>query len=921
MLDRRPSHVNSICQALLAAAIVPVLFAAAWAGENLVPDSPPVKAITSFEEAKTVEGGKLVADHATDGRQALLIEQGYASLDGPQDWSAYDFLKADVYTDAKSPLQLYIEVRDRQTTDYWTRVNYTTVVPPGASQLIVPTALYVGEKSRPGRSLDRARITRLVFSVGDKPPAGLYIDNLRLERDTEPARVQFEGLWAFDVGPAGSPLMEGFTALDFSKTYTPGRGYGWKSARLWRGFDVLQPDPLYQDFLCIEQGGLAIDVPNGSYHVTVNMDSPSGFWGEVQRYRQRAMIVEGQRFNDAMDLDSFKQRYYRNCDRDDLPGENTFDEYQIPYFQEKALVVEVSDGQLNIEFEGSDWACCVSSIIVYPDAKADEGRKFLDFVRERRRFHFDNAFKRVLPAPTGEAIEPTDDESKRGFVVFQRDPMNDVNVSDRPLPDERVTELRATAFAGEYEPVTVSLAPLKNLGRVLIEVDDLKGPGSAKIAAEAIDVSYVQHRLSRVTAEGSVYTIAPRWIVPHATAVMPLGLTRTFWLTIRTPTDAPPGDYRGKVTIETGGDRLSLPLRLTVHKGTLDPVYIPAGPFSHTIDLPWYEEESAAHNREMASRSLGKLRDYGFTTASGLPVVRYLGFKNGAPQLDFSIGDAQMKLFRQYGFEMPVVTYCPLPGLNLYYRDEAAMQAAGFTEYSRFIKAVFTAIQDHADQARWLPVYWNIGDEPLGDDLTRSAENAEAYRRAFPKGPPRFTIPSSFAGTNAADPHFRLARATHVVAWNLHDAASVDLLHKAGGDWAFYNGGDRWTYGVYMYKAAKQYAMKYRLSWHWNAVAGDPYYPLDCREDDYAWCNSGPNGELLPSVQFERLREGLDDYRRLITLARLADERRNTPAGKRALQFITDLLGTFELGDRAPRTAEMYSDLRARLDQAIDSLR
>ena len=44
----------------------------------------------------------------------------------------------------------------------------------------------------------------------------------------------------------------------------------------------------------------------------------------------------------------------------------------------------------------------------------------------------------------------------------------------------------------------------------------------------------------------------------------------------------------------------------------------------------------------------------------------------------------------------------------------------------------------------------------------------------------------------------------------------------AGGDWAFYNGGDRWTYGVYMYKAAKQYGMKFRLSWHWNAVGGRP---------------------------------------------------------------------------------------------------
>ncbi len=227
-------------------------------------------------------------------------------------------------------------------------------------------------------------------------------------------------------------------------------------------------------------------------------------------------------------------------------------------------------------------------------------------------------------------------------------------------------------------------------------------------------------------------------------------------------------------------------------------------------------------------------------------MVTFNGFKDGVPQIDFTQADAQMKMFREAGFRMPVVTYCAFNGLERYFKDEEAMQAAGFTDYSSFIKALFGAIQQHADEANWLPVYWNIGDEPVGDDLTRSAENAEAYRKAFPKGPPYFTAASSFKGADRKDPHFRLSKALHVANWNEHDEAAVKLLHEAGGDWAFYNGGNRWTFGVYMYKAAKQFGMKFRLAWHWNAVAGDPYYALDCREDDYAWCNSSPDGELIP---------------------------------------------------------------------------
>ena len=33
---------------------------------------------------------------------------------------------------------LRVEVRDEGTRDYWTRVNYSTVVPPGKSTLIIP---------------------------------------------------------------------------------------------------------------------------------------------------------------------------------------------------------------------------------------------------------------------------------------------------------------------------------------------------------------------------------------------------------------------------------------------------------------------------------------------------------------------------------------------------------------------------------------------------------------------------------------------------------------------------------------------------------------------------------------------------------------------------------------------------------------
>jgi hypothetical protein len=898
------------------------------AAVKTVARGPAVKLITSFEEKSPFSGGEVVAEHATDGQKALRIDKSYVSMTQPQDWTGYDFLKADMYTDSKDPMELGVEIRDLNTRDYWTRVNYTTVIPPGESTLVIPIKqLYVGEKSRPGRMLDLAGIRHFVFILGDKPGAPLYVDNLRLERDDLPGKMAFDGLHAFDFGTGSSPVMEGFTPIAPSTVYSKGRGYGLKDAHIWRTFDALQPDPLYQDFICIESGGLAVDVPNGRYRVLVNMDSPSGYWGEYQTYRKRAILAEGKPVvTEAMDFDSFRKKYFRFWNVEDLPADNTFDKYQKAYFQEKIFDVDVTDGQLNIDFKGENWACSVSAVIVFPMEKAEQGEKFLKYVEGKRRFHFDNYFKRILHRPTGDPLSPTAQDQRRGYVAFQRDAMEDVYYNDSPRKEEITGTLHGQAFAGEYDPVALGLAPLQDLGRVTVTASDLTGP-SGTIPASAIDIGYVSYRINRVTMEGSVYTIGPRLVMPSATVDMPKDVTRRFWLTVKTPVDAKPGVYKGMVAVtsKTAG-MTAIPLVFRVRAGTLDPVDVPAGPWGYTIGTPWPSEDpdAAAYNRKMTVNSLQKMREYGCTTCSGMPLIFYRGFKNGKPSLDFKAADEQMKFAKELGF-LAVVSYGGgVVGFNAYYQDPAAMTAAGFKDYSEFVKAVYSEVQRHADEQGWLPVYYNLGDEPIGDDLHRAAENAEAYRKAFPKGPPWFTAASSYAGTDPKDPHFRLAKALQVVNWGLHSEDSVRLLHDCGCDWAFYNGGNRWTYGDYMYKAVKQFGMKFRVSWHWNIVAGDPYYALDCREDDYAWCNATPDGRLVPSVGFERIREGLDDYRRLVTLARLAKEKAGSSAATAAEGLIAGRMASFKLNQREHNDlfpASDWNEFRAKVDDAIEALR
>jgi len=896
-------------------------------------DVPSVKVIASFAETRMPFSGsaiKVVAEHAPAGSKSMRMDSGYACMDGEQDWTGYDFLKADIYADAADPVPVSIELRDKSSRDYWTRVNYTTIVPPGQSTLTIPVKqLYVGEKSRPGRMLDLKNVNRFVIAHGAEKSAGpLFIANIRLERDDAPAKAAFDGLYAFDFGTGTSPVMDGFTQITPGTLYSKGRGYGLKNAKVWRAFDALQPDPLYQDFICIESGGLAVDVPNGTYHVFVNIDSPSGYWGEYQTFAKRAILAQGQPVvSETMTFADQVKKYFCFWDTEDLPTENTFDKYQKAYFHEKQFDVTVTNGQLDLGFQGENWACSVSAVVIYPVEKASQGQKFLQFVGDRRRFYFDNFFKRTLHRPTGDPLTPTTEDQARGYALFHREPMQDVYYNDTPKTGELCANLQAQAFAGEYEPVTLSLVPLRDLGNVTVTVSDLKGPGGT-IPSGDVDIGFVSYRVTRVTAEGSVYTIKPRLLMPTNSVACPQGIARRFWLTVKTPADAKPGLYQGQVTVAPAkGRSATMPLEFIVRHGALDQVDIPAGPFGYHIGVPWGgNDPAAAEYRDMMSeKSLRKMREYGFTGFSGLPEIVYKGFKDGLPVLDFARADVQMKHTKDLGF-LGVVTYGGgVSGINAYVQDVAAMKAAGFSDYSEFIKAVHTAVQKHADEQGWLPVYYNLCDEPLGDDLVCATENAEAYRKAFPKGPPFFTGCSSYDGADPTNQHFRLAKALTVADWNVHNEGSVKLLHDAGSDWAFYNNGNRWTFGDYMYKAAKEFNLKFRVSWHWNVVAGDPYYALDCREDDFAWCNASPDGRLVADVDlFERKRSGLNDYRRLLTLAHLAKEKAGTPAAQAAEKLIAERMASFRLGqsnhDKLFGAAD-YEEFRAKTSEAIEALR
>ncbi|MFQ5810861.1 MAG: hypothetical protein ACE5JM_14690, partial [Armatimonadota bacterium] len=117
----------------------------------------------------------------------------------------------------------------------------------------------------------------------------------------------------------------------------------------------------------------------------------------------------------------------------------------------------------------------------------------------------------------------------------------------------------------------------------------------------------------------------------------------------------------------------------------------------------------------------------------------------------------------------------------------------------------------------------------------------------------------------------------------------------------------------------RRHELALRLTWHYNVVAGDPYYALDCREDDYCWFNTNADGDLVPSLRIlGNVLPGLNDYRYLSTLERLLGEKPGHPDHARA-KAVFDEMMDLQAGTDRDREVDFEAD-RQRVVEAILAL-
>ncbi len=939
---------------LIRVGAVVLFFVAVFALMGLPCCAEELLRLSDFEDARAIEDWefrsgttKLVSEGATHGKYALEIKfdpkgQYYGAymywrrVHG--DWSKHDALMLDVFNPNPEPIPGYVLIADKAWADkgssYWNRHNRGTTFGPGLTQWTIPVrGLWRGEAGSRNndikRDIDPDSIVRVDLGFGGRGTAGrVIIDNLRLVKAAKP-----KGVWAFDFGPPSQSVMLGWTPVSHETTYSRERGFGWgpQGAAPWQGAarDTTFGTMLLQDFC--EAGGynFQVDVPSGKYKVTVFYEN-CGYWGgEQAMHRERRILVGGKPAWREERPDGSAHALYRFEDIEPL-GVDIWDTYmKAELAKPAAFEAEAGPSGLNLRFEADrSWGSRLAAIALHRLGDTEASR-WLDQQMENLAAEFrSKAVCLDRPAPP---FDGPDAWKKLGLVAWEVGIEDDVTPSSVPtdvLESPEQLELARLAVRGEGEPFCIALRPLRDLGECQLGLEPFTGP--TRLEAHLRVVRYGTKRGFNSIA----YRVMPHTLRKEDKVDLAKDVTREIIATVSIPANAPAGEYRSAVVIKSSaGLSLRVPLKLTVRAVTLDRDTDYLMGFFGLMPPRLIPDERRWQVLEETLVALGK---HGMNAVSGGPSWQLSGWERGQPIIDFGEMDRFFELLRKHGFTKALNGYggARFRGLHeRYVKGEtgAKVERESGLPYEQALLRCWQKVDEHSRAAGWPTILYAMCDETRVREVAeRELEFMQMMAKVSARHPKTVRTSGSYSVAFTRRPtdmndllywHQRFFEALDINSLNSHDESVMAEARKLGKEIHIYNQGrDRYTFGLYQW-SEYQKGVRARWQWHLNILHGYQFFDLDGREPDNAMICYGRNG-LYPTIQFERCREGAEDFYLYNTLWKLIKRMRakgkESPALSSAAKLLEDATSRAKLNDR--RQPEWFDpeEFKVRVVEAIE---
>jgi len=548
-----------------------------------------------------------------------------------------------------------------------------------------------------------------------------------------------------------------------------------------------------------------------------------------------------------------------------------------PAIVHQTIEVDVKDGFLNLTFP--DGYFIMNSLIIYPVSKKGPMEKeitkliesyYLPVCIEVKRKKITEEEKKKLKGKLEETIDigeeeltevkftPKKEDIENGFTLFIPPYTRVIYPYSSPLEGEIKNKIDIFATPGEYEPIVFCVKTYKNIKDAEILLTDLKSK-MGLLSKKNLSSYYVEYiKASITTRPNGQYKISPKILFPFEKEDLPANFTRTYWITLKVPDDTKPGIYKGKITFK--GKNINqkkivvnveiLPFKLKKLKNKYIGMYW--GPYSRWPVSP--EKNIEKQLKDMAGHGINA------TTAYGDGIKVYI--EDGELKIDFTKKEKIMELKKKYGITGPIPDTIAHPGtitsLGFQYKTE---------EFEKYYKRFIQLLYEKHKKENWPEILFYPMDEPTVANMIKNGSYLCKLIKSIP-GTTTYV-------TNTAQ-NFKVGKEKakdmdewiDIYCFSRFSKEDIDEIKKKNKRFYFYSGvysnplRVRYTTGYYFYFVGAD-ALYY---WVYNWQKGNGYFDLDNDERETGAVICSETGDIISTIWWESLREGVDDLRYLMTL-------------------------------------------------------
>lgn len=533
-----------------------------------------------------------------------------------------------------------------------------------------------------------------------------------------------------------------------------------------------------------------------------------------------------------------------------------------------------------------------------PLAGTDSPQLFKDWAAEEDKFSPPpQGWKQVPGERTETSTEINERLSKAEFLIFTRNEAAPIYLESAPKTAELTEKLVASATPGEYEPLNFAIYSAKNLEGIKIKVSDLTSDKGGRISNANIDVRTVNYVRKIKDQAKKTYFLMPMTL-SKGHDFIDAKSSRRYWLTVHVPKTVKAGTYRGEIEIQPGNaqtKKLAIVFNVLPYE-LLDP---------SVVRFMWSPKVSFPANNEKMNLDM---REHGMTTMMLGGEVKTRDRKVDQQDIDHMVESINhgVELHKKLGFrDNPIGGVSNNQIINYWDKSINWFRFWPVTQEldNEFISTYKRVFLDDKRSKNWPQIHHYIVDEPGGAN-PKNLEPTAHYLKLFKKNLPQLKTFVTIGGgmKQGYDELGMLSPYLDVTATNYVTKELIDRLGKMDSAFWVYNGSslntepikERFFFGWYAWKVGAKGIGQWTYAW-----TGSPYSDAfrDNRQDYALETKDG----FVPTVGWELIREGIDDYKYIYTLSRLiqiglkSDNKDFRRQAEESNKFLSELRGKINI--------------------------